>query len=296
MQNQTITLENAIEIPLYPRTKAPGKPETIIERSIDTAQHDRAVSDITDPSMFMFKPENPNGAAMLIVPGGSLLRIAIDKEGVDIARWLASIGITPFILKYRLPGKTDHLASVNSLDDAIRAMRLIRHNAGTYGISPDRIGVMGFSAGGYIAARMGCCPVNIGYAPMDAADAEPFSPALLALIYPLITFSPSHTHEPSREALLGECNDEQAEKALSVHCNIKEGIPPVFLCHAKDDVSVSVENSLLLYLGLREKNVPIDMHLFGEGGHGFCLRYTAGLPVEEWSLLCERWMRRNSFI
>jgi acetyl esterase/lipase len=296
MQHRTISLENALEIPLFPGAAGNDSSETIVERSTDPMRKDRAVSEVSSPSLFMYRPEKPNGASMLILPGGGFHRISIDKEGVDIAGWLSSIGITPFILKYRFPDRNSRSQrTFVSIDDAIRAMRVIRHNAGTYGISRDRIGAMGFSAGGYILARMSCCPADAGYTPVDSADDEPFRPALIVLMYSLVTLSPPYTHKISREILVGETGDECVEKDLSIYCNIKEDSPPVFIVHSQDDASVSVENSIMLYRALLEKGISADMHLFHEGGHGFGIHKVKGLPAGNWTVLCEQWMNRNGF-
>jgi acetyl esterase/lipase len=298
MPNHTIKLNNAIEIALLSGTAgASDSCETVVERSTDPLFSDRAISNVSDSSLFMYKPEHPNGAAMLIAPGGGFHRISIDKEGCDIAEWLNEIGITAFVLKYRLfdKNKPSRVFS-ESLDDAIRAMRIIRYNADEYGISPDRIGVMGFSSGGYILARMGCCPVSNIYAPIDAADKETYKPAVTILVYSLITLSKPYTHKISREILLGDNEDEKTEQAFSIHCNLLDDLSPIFICHASDDQSVSVENSIILYQALRAKKASVDMHIFQEGGHGFGIRKAKGLPIQEWTHLCEEWMKRNKFI
>lgn len=300
MPQGKIIFNGAIEIPLWPASSnisaSDDKEETLVERSTDPAVNDRAISDVLSPSLFMFKPAKPNGSAMLIAPGGAYHRISIDKEGLDIAQWLNAIGITAFVLKYRMPGKNQYGSKTSvSVDDAVRAMRIIRYNADDYGISPERIGAMGFSAGGHILARMSCCPCSAGYASVDDADIRDFIPSLIVLMYPLVTLSNPHTHKISREILLGEIPDEDLEKALSIHCNLADSIPPVFIGHAQDDKSVSVENSILLYRALHEKGVSVDMHLFQKGGHGFGIHKALGLPVEDWTGLCERWMKRNGF-
>jgi acetyl esterase/lipase len=297
MKHISLEPDTTIEIPLYPDIDGNFPDEKIIERSTVPSVHDRIVLNVSSPSMFMFRPENPDGSAMLIIPGGGFEKVVIDKEGADIAKWLVSIGVTAFVLKYRLPSPGLPVAPLVSVNDAIRAMEIIRERTGLYGIDPDRIGATGFSAGAYIAARMSCCPGSSDAGRNTSDGKPPVSPALIVLIYPLVTFFKTYTHPGSWDILVGRDGGEIREKNLSIECNLAEKItPPVFICHTQDDPSVNVENSLLLYRSLREKCARAEMHLFHEGGHGFGIRKAAGLPVGKWTLLCESWMRRNGFL
>jgi acetyl esterase/lipase len=297
MKHISLEPDNTIEIPLYPDIDENFPDEKIIERSTVLSLHDRIVLNVSSPSMFMFRPENPNESAMLIIPGGGFEKVVIDKEGVDIAKWLVSIGVTAFVLKYRLPSPGSPVSPIVSVNDAIRAMEIIKERAGLYGIDPDRIGAIGFSAGAYIAARMSCCPGSSDDGRNAPDGKPPVSPALIVLIYPLITFFRQYTHPGSWDILVGRGGGETREKALSIECNLAEKIaPPAFICHTQDDTSVNVENSIMIYRAFLEKGVSAEMHLFHEGGHGFGIRKTAGLPVASWTLLCEEWMKRNGFI
>lgn len=273
---------------------APGMPvvppvETVSERSTDRDLTDRAVFGITRPRLVVFRPHRPNGAAMLITPGGGYRWVVVDKEGYEMGRWLAARGFTVFILFYRLPGEGWTAGPNVALADAQRAMRLIRHRARDYGIDPQRVGAMGFSAGGHLCADLLTrfdAPV---YAPIDAADRFSARPDAAAPIYPVVSMSAPHAHPGSRALLVGASADAAREAAHSPHRNVPANAPPVFLLHAEDDTVVPVENALLLRAALRERGIAVETHLFTHGGHGFGLRKTMGKPVAAWPELFLSW-------
>ncbi len=282
-------------IDLWPNG-APGMPitppvETVVERSTDPHLADRAVTGVTRPRMAVFRPEQANGAAVMITPGGGYTRIVVDKEGYELGRWLSARGFTVFVLFYRLPGEGWAGGPDVALSDAQRAMRLIRHRARDYGIDPQRIAAMGFSAGGHLCADLLTRFAVRTYVPVDAADALSARPVAAAPIYPVVSMSAPDAHPGSREKLVGKDASAALERAHSPHRNVPADAPPVFLLHAEDDATVPVENALLLRAGLRAKGIPVEAHLFARGGHGFGLRGTPGKPVAVWPDLFVEWTR-----
>lgn len=286
-------------IDLWPNG-APGMPagpltETVNERSTDAQLTDRAVFGISRPRMAVFRPARANGAAVLITPGGGYRWVVVDKEGYEMGRWLAARGVAAFVLFYRLPGEGWASGPDVALSDAQRAMRLIRHRAGDYGVDPERVAAMGFSAGGHL-----CCDLTVRFATptykaVDKADTLSARPFLSAPIYPVVSMSAPHAHAGSREKLLGQNPSPMLEQAHSPHLNVPDNAPPVFLLHAEDDDVVPVDNSLLFRAALRAKNVPVETHLFSHGGHGFGLRKAIGKPVEAWPELFLAWAKTQGF-
>jgi len=280
-------------IDLWP-AGAPGRPpqpltETVNERSTDPLVPDRAVFGITRPRMAVFRPDRPNGAAVLIAPGGGYRWVVVDKEGYEMARWLTARGFTAFVLFYRLPGEGWASGPDTPLIDAQRAMRLIRHRAADYAIDPERVSAMGFSAGGHVCASLSTRFAVPVYAPVDAADRLSARPLCAAPIYPVISMDPAIAHAGSRRLLLGERPSPGQETAWSPDQTVPADAPPHFLLHAEDDASVPVDNTLRLRAALTARKVPVETHLFAAGGHGFGLRKAVGKPVEVWPELWRSW-------
>jgi acetyl esterase/lipase len=286
-------------IDLWPNG-APGMPakppaEVTTERSSDPAFNDRAVVGVSTPRMAIFRPARPNGASLLVFPGGGYVRMAIDKEGYEIGRLLAARGVTVFVLFYRLPGEGWTNRADVPLQDAQRAMRLIRSRATKYGLDPERIGAMGFSAGGHLCADLAARFAAKTYDPVDAADTLSARPMIAAPIYPVVSMDPSVAHAGSRQALLGPDPSPALIAAHSPDRNITSASPPCFLCAAEDDATVPIENSLLLHAALRAAKVPVELHLFGAGGHGFGLRGIAGKPGAVWPELFVAWAKTRGW-
>lgn len=281
-------------IDLWPKG-APGAPagltETVQERSTDALVNDRAVWGITRPRMAVFRPDRPNGAAVLLTPGGGYKWVVVDKEGYELGRWLAARGFTAFVLFYRLPGEGWAAGPDAPLADAQRAMRLIRHRAGEYRIDPERVAAMGFSAGGHVCASLSTRFAARVYDPVDAADRLSARPLCAAPIYPVVSMDPAIAHLGSREKLLGAAPNSAAEAAYSPDRTVPADAPPHFLLHAEDDDVVPVDNALRLHAALRAQKVPVELHLFAHGGHGFGLRKAIGKPVEVWPDLWRAWAR-----
>ncbi|HEY1604282.1 MAG TPA: alpha/beta hydrolase [Allosphingosinicella sp.] len=279
----------------------PGAPaalpvEAVHERSKDPSINDRTVVGIARPRLVVFRPARPNGAAALIAPGGGFDRVVVDKEGYEMARWLAGRGVTAFVLFYRLPQEGWADRPDTPLQDAQRAMRLIRARAAGYGVDPKRVLAMGFSAGGYVCADLLARFAAPVYAPVDEADRLSARPDGAAPIYPVVSMSLPVAHAGSRRNLLGENAIPEMERAHSPNRNIKAGAPPSFLLHAEDDPAVPVENTLLLREALLAQKVPVETHLFAEGGHGFGLRLSRGHSVEGWQDIFWAWgVKRRIF-
>jgi acetyl esterase/lipase len=279
---------------------APGMPasppvEEVTERSPDHSINDRAVTGISVPRMVVFRPRIPNGAALLIMPGGGYTRVVIDREGYELARYFADRGITCFVLFYRLPGDGWKAGSNTPLQDAQRAMRLIRSRARDYALAPERIAAMGFSAGGHLCADLATRYNAKVYDPVDAADALTAKPFVAAPIYPVVTMIPPLAHEGSRVLLVGKNAGRALEEAHSPQLNVTADTPPCFLCAAEDDPAVPVENTVMLRAALKAHKVTVETHLFANGGHGFGLRKAIGKPVEIWPELFLNWARTQGF-
>lgn len=280
-------------IDLWPNG-APGAParplvETVNERSTDPQLTDRAVFGISRPRLAVFRPHRPNGAAVLVTPGGGYRWVVVDKEGYELGRWLSARGFTVFVLFYRLPGEGWAAGPNVALSDAQRAMRLIRHRARDYGVDPERVAAMGFSAGGHLCADLGTRFAAKTYDAVDHADRLSARPICAAPIYPVISMTAPAAHAGSRELLVGRSAPAALERAHSPHLNVPGDAPPFFILHAEDDATVPVENALLLRAALRAKSIPVETHLFAHGGHGFGLRKAIGKPVEAWPELFLAW-------
>lgn len=282
-------------IDLWPGA-APGLPanppiETVTERSTDPAIADRALTGITRPRIDVFRPHTRNGAAVLIIPGGGYERVVIDKEGYELGSWLAERGFTAFVLFYRLPGDGWAAGPDVALADAQRALRLVRHHATDYGLDPNRIAALGFSAGGHLCADLATRFAAVTYTPVDEADELSARPLIAAPIYPVISMSAPIAHMGSRTRLIGRDASTELERRHSPHHSVSDATPPCFLVHAEDDASVPVENSLEFRAALRANGIPVETHLFTHGGHGFGLRRAAGKPAAIWPELFVNWSR-----
>jgi len=286
-------------IDLWPKG-APGMPasppvETVTERSTDTAANDRAVTGISRPRLVVFRPRVANGAAILLIPGGGYQRVVIDKEGYELARWFTARGFTAFVLFYRLPGDGWAAGPDVALSDAQRAMRLIRSRASNYAIKPESIASMGFSAGGHLNADLVARFDTKTYAPIDDADTLSARPIVSALVYPVVSMRAPLAHGGSRALLVGKTASPELEDAHSPNLHVRPDSPPCFLVAAEDDETVPVENTLLMRAALKAAKVPVETHLFTNGGHGFGLRRAFGKPAEIWPELFLNWAATQGF-
>ena len=229
------------------------------------------------------------GAAIIVCPGGGYARLA-EHEGRPVAEWLNSIGVTAYVLKYRLGPRYHHPAM---LQDATRAIRLVRSRAGEWGLDPARVGILGFSAGGHLASTAG---THFDAGRPDATDpVERVSsrPSLMILIYPVITMR-EKTHAGSKKNLLGENPPPELVALLSNEERVTKETPPAFLVHTTADAAVPVENALMFASALRAAGVPFELHVYERGPHGFGLGARQGAPdpvLSTWPAHCAAWLR-----
>ena len=248
-------------------------------------------TNIHHPTLTLFAPEKPNGTAIIYAPGGGYIRVAGGANGGEIARWLNSLGVTVFMLKYRNV-EYGHPAP---LRDALRAVRMVRSRAAEFGVKPDRIGMLGGSAGGHLTASAGTlfdAPEGRTGAALDAVSGRP---DFLVLIFPVITMQAPFAHGTSRRALLGDNPTDELKHRLSVDEQVTKDTPPTFLVHSTADTTVPVENSLLFFSAMRRAKAPIEMHLYPRGPHGSGMDPKLG-PTAEWPKHCESWMRFNGWL
>jgi acetyl esterase/lipase len=263
----------------------PGKPpgetgavgqEKILDNKPGERQVKR-VANVTKPTIAIYRPakDKDTGTAVLICPGGGYNILAMDLEGEEVAAWLNSIGVTGIVLKYRVPRRKDQPAHVAPLMDAQRALSLVRSRAEEWGINPGRIGILGFSAGGHLAAATSTNFDKRTYEAIDDVDKVSARPDFTVLIYPAY--------------LTGKDKNQ-----LAPEIRVTKQTPPTFFAHAGDD-GVSPENSVIMYLALKRAGVPAELHVYGNGGHGFGLRPAAS-PAVTWPARCEDWLRSRGIV
>jgi len=245
------------------------------------------------PGLFLYpaSEDNNTGAAVVVCPGGGYSMLAIDHEGHDVAKWLNSIGISAFVLTYRTgkweDGGYRHPAP---LLDGQRAMRWVRHHAGEYGIADEKVGILGFSAGGHLASTVGTHTSTPEEFIKDSIDELSARPSFMILLYPVISFTAEHTHKGSRRFLLGEEPDGELVKNLSNELMVTESTPPAFLAHTSEDKAVPVQNSIDFYERLQKYGIPSSLYVATKGRHGLGLGGdTEGFS--KWPMLCEMWLR-----
>jgi acetyl esterase/lipase len=281
------------EILLYKRETPGLKPSlgSIQEENVSaTTDSNIRLRNITRPSLSVFFPrQNTSQAAVIICPGGGYRILSMKHEGFDVAEWFAERGITAFVLKYRLPQEElFENAEIRPLQDAQQALRLIRENAGMYGIDETKIGIMGFSAGGHLAAMAS----NFFQSKAEEAfDSKTnIRPDFTILIYPVISFSDQLAHLGSKENLIGGSPSKEKIIQYSIENAVGAGTPPAFLVHAIDD-PVNAENSMLYFKALKNNKIPAELHIFDSGGHGFSMKKTNKGPVASWPKRLEDWLK-----
>lgn len=254
-------------IPLYSGIVPNNRPVANQENAI-TRDNVTRISKISRPTLTVYKPQKPNGKAVIICPGGGYSILAFDKEGTRVAEEMNRWGITAFVLKNRLPDDSINIdRSLAPLQDAQQAIRIIRQQAKNYGINPHQIGIMGFSAGGHLAST---AATHFNFkADAQNTDTTSVRPDFAILIYPVISFDSSITHKGSRNNLVGTQPSKEKELFFSNDMQVTALTPPSFLVHASDDGAVPVENSIRYYQSCVKYKVPVEMHLYPKGGHGF---------------------------
>lgn len=253
----------------------------------------QSTSLVSIPTLSVFLPATPkpNQAAVIIFPGGGYQHLAIDKEGTKVAEWFNSLGITAFVVKYRLPSdKIMKNKNIGPLQDAQEAVRYVRQNAAKYNIDAAKIGILGFSAGGHLASTLATHYDEKTYEATSKVSARPdFS----LLIYPVISMQNDITHKGSQISLLGNNPSQELLDSFSNEKKVTTQTPPTFLVHATDDTTVLPENSINYYLALKNNGVPAELHIYEKGGHGF------GLGVKDtskfWTRDCEEWLKSQGY-
>lgn len=246
------------------------------------------VRNVSEAEMYVYLPEKElnTGAAVVICPGGGYWVEAMGHEGYDIAEWLKKRGIAGIVLKYRLPYGHHEIPS----GDVRRTIRIVRENASKWGIDPMKIGLAGSSAGGHLAATAG---TRFDYGNPDGASlVEKLSsrPDFMLLLYPVISFREEFGHMGSRTNLIGEGNKWELVERYSNELHVTSETPPTFLVLADDDKVVVPRNSIAFYMALKKNNVPAEMHIFAQGGHGFGMREN-NIPADQWPDLFYKWLR-----
>lgn len=248
---------------------------------------------VSQPTLQPFFPEKgkENGTAIIICPGGGYGMLAYDHEGMAVAKRFAESGITAFVLKYRLP--SDEIMkdrAIGPLQDAQRALQLVRENAATWHVDPNKVGIMGFSAGGHLAATA----TTHFYNPViDVKKGQSVRPDFAMLIYPVISMG-QYTHGGSKENLIGKNASAEMVKLYSNELQVKADTPPVFLVHAEDDGAVPPQNSMQFYNAMIDNKVKGELNMYQAGGHGFGM--VNKTTTDEWFIRGLNWLRENKFL
>ena len=259
----------------------------------DGAPGAQGMADEDKPTLTHYTPKRArNGTAVVVCPGGGYRNLAMDHEGVQVATWLNSLGITAFVLKYRLGPKYHHPAEMN---DVQRAIRAVRARAGEYGIAADKIGVWGFSAGGHLASTAATHFAEAAPNAADPIERVTSRPDFAILTYPVVSFTTDYVHKGSRSNLLGENPSEEEKHLLSNELQVTKQTPPTFLVHTGEDTGVPAENSILFYLALRKAGVPAEMHIYEKGPHGFGLG-SLDAVLSSWPARLADWMRGRGLL
>jgi acetyl esterase/lipase len=246
------------------------------------------VKDVPSLRIWLPRPDLATGAAVVVCPGGGYGGLADDHEGKQVAEWLNSVGVAAFVLKYRLGPRYHHPAM---LDDAGRAIRLVRANAARWNVDPGRVAIMGFSAGGHLASTAG---THFNQAVIDNPGKVSLRPDFMILLYPVISFEDSIGHRGSRDNLIGLHPDAALVRKYSNELQVTAQTPPTFLVHAGDDKVVPVANSLHFYEALQANGVPAEMHIYPAGGHGFGMNNPT--TADRWTDRLKNWLIAGKWI
>ena len=282
--------QEAAPIPLYPDGVPNSK--TAPADYKEDADRTRARM-VTAPTLTPFFPpkDKANGVAVIICPGGGYGNVVIGREGYSVAQRFNEAGITAFVLKYRLPdSRIMPDKSKGPLQDAQRAMQIVREHAQEWGLQPDKTGIIGFSAGGHLASTVG---THFLHPVIDNPQHANLRPDFMILIYPVITFG-EYAHAGSRKALVGPDADSSMINLYSNEKQVTASTPPTFMVHAQDDKVVPVQNSLMFYTALVNAGVKAEMHVYQNGGHGFDLHNKT--TKDDWFGRCLHWMQANGWI
>lgn len=283
-----------MEIPLYPNNNIPGNLPGPDEETTSSEGGIVRVNKIRTPTLKVYLPakEKANGAAVVICPGGGYSIVAIDHEGYKVAEKFNEMGVAAFVLKYRIPNiKNQKDPSIAPLQDAQQAILTVRANAQKWNINPARVGIMGFSAGGHLAST---AATHFDRALISNPEKISIRPDFAMLIYPVISADLSITHSGSFKNLLGENPSQEQLNLYSNEKQVTDQTPPAFLVHASDDKGVNPNNSIVFYQALLKHNIPAEIHIYQNGGHGFGMHNPT--TKEEWIDRCQNWMDANGWL
>ncbi|HSC52004.1 MAG TPA: alpha/beta hydrolase [Phnomibacter sp.] len=278
------------EMLLYNSSIPNSKPCPNIESS-EWMDNVTRISKVSVPTLTLYKPANPNGISVIICPGGGYEILAFDLEGTRVAEAMNKWGVTAFVLKYRLPDDISNMdRSMAPLMDAQQAIRLVRSKATEWGLEKNKIGIMGFSAGGHLASTAATHFTSNADATNN--DSTSVRPDFAILIYPVISFDTAITHQGSKNNLIGAKASEAHVKLYSNELQVTAQTPPSFLMHAGDDDTVPVENSIRYYQACIKYKVPVEMHLYPKGGHGFGMYNET--TSDNWMERLQNWLSQFS--
>lgn len=280
-------------IPLY-EGEIPNSKAAPDEEKFEDTNGITRISKISRPTLSVYLPpqEKSTGAAVIICPGGGYWINAISHEGTDVARKFNEMGVAAFVLKYRIPNDATMInREIGPLQDAQQAIRMVRQRASEWKVKPNRIGIMGFSAGGHLASTAG---THFNNAVIENPGGVSLRPDFLILIYPVISFQDSIGHIGSRDQLIGKKPTAEKINFYSNELQVTKNTPPTFLVHASDDKGVKSENSIVFYQNLIKNKVPAEMHLYQGGGHGFGLNNKTTKDL--WMDRCEAWLSMNDWL
>lgn len=268
-----LSAQNTLELPLWPAGAPNSNGLTGTEEDLDGGR----VANVVNPSITVYKANQPNGMAIIMCPGGGYARLAMNHEGHDMASWLNAQGITYVVLKYRMPNSHYEVP----LSDAEQAIRLVRQHAAEWGVRPDRIGIMGASAGGHLAASL---------ATLYSSDET--RPDFQILFYPVISMQPGITHGGSRQNLLGENPSQELENKYTLEKQVNKRTPQAFIMLSADDGAVPPANGIHYFEALLQHQVPATLHVYPTGGHGWGFR-DAFTYKRQWTGELEKWLREG---
>ena len=254
---------------------------------------DGRISGVTEPTLTYIAPavDRPNGTAVIIAPGGGYVRLSFDREGLQYARWLSTLGVTTFVLKYRMQ-EFGHPAP---LQDVLRAVRLVRTRAAEFGVDPARVGVMGSSAGGHLAASAGTLFAHPDGQVGPTPDPVSARPDFLILMYPVISMEEGVAHAGSRRALLGATPASDKLALMSLENQVTSATPPTLIVHTQQDASVPIENAIRFFQALTRAKVPAEFYAFERGAHGMGMRDGLGTS-SEWPARAAEWLRARGLL
>ena len=269
----------------------PGDIPNSKESDVNEAEHSGMYSGVTKPTLEIYLPEKekPTGAAVVICPGGGYAVVVYQAEGIRTAKEFAQNGIAAFVLKYRLPNDSTMIdKKIGPLQDAQQAIKIVRDSASKWGIDKNKVGIMGFSAGGHLASTEA---THYRKMLIDNKNSTNLRPDFQILIYPVISMEDSLTHSGSRTNLLGKIPSKEIVDEFSNELHVDENTPPAYITQAGDDKTVDVDNSIVYYEALRHHKVAAELHLYPHGGHGFVLR----LKTEDWMAPIVKWIKLQLF-